>query len=135
MKTAIFPGSFNPWHEGHQEILDKALEVFDKVIVAQGINPTKSVPKTLVILHPRVEVIQFSGLLIDKIKILSEIKAIVKGLRNSNDFLYEQTQQYWNEDLGIIIPTFYIISNRNKVHISSSAIKIIQGFKNESSGT
>jgi pantetheine-phosphate adenylyltransferase len=41
MKIAVYPGSFNPWHEGHQEILYKALDLFDQVIIAVGVNATK----------------------------------------------------------------------------------------------
>ena len=55
--------------------------------------------------------------------------AIIKGLRNSADFEYEKIQQYWNEDLGMKIPTIYIISNRNLTHISSSAIRAIEKIR------
>lgn len=124
MKTAIFPGSFNPWHEGHQDILDQALKVFDKVIVAQGMNRKKDPPEGLCLKQDRVEVIFYHGLLVD---ILKKYRAdvVIKGLRNTTDFEYEKIQQYWNEDLGIQIPTYYIISNRNLVHISSSAIRLV----------
>ena len=129
MKTAIYPGSFNPWHDGHQDVLNKALAVFDKVIVAQGLNPAKSEPLAFSI--SKVEVVSFTGLLKDFINNYSDyrINAIIKGIRNSNDFEYEKTQQYWNEDLGIVIPTIYFISDRSLVHVSSSAIRQIDVFK------
>ena len=45
MKIAIYPGSFNPWYQGHLDICEKALQIFDKIIIAQGINnPLKSTP-------------------------------------------------------------------------------------------
>lgn len=46
MSLAIYPGSFNPWHRGHQDILDKALQVFDQVVVACGTNGSKEPPRT-----------------------------------------------------------------------------------------
>lgn len=132
MKTAIFPGSFNPWHEGHQEVLNKALQIFDKVIIAQGYNPEKCPPITLesIFNSSQISYRQYSGLLVDFINRQPElINAVIKGLRNSQDLEYEKIQQYWNEDLGINIPTFYIISDRNLTHISSSAIRATEQFK------
>lgn len=141
MKTAIYPGSFNPWHEGHTDVVSKAIKVFDKVIIAVGVNPDKK--KSTETLHlikrigwilvmlpesPRIEVVQFNGLLKDFIK-EGDYSAVIKGLRNAPDFEYEKIQQYWNEDLGIRIPTFYVISDRKFVHISSSAIKAIKSFE------
>ena len=47
MKIAIFPGSFNPWHQGHEDVLKKSLQVFDKVILVQMQNPDKKEDKVL----------------------------------------------------------------------------------------
>lgn len=125
MKIAIYPGSFNPWHEGHADILNKALMVFDKVIVAQGINSDKEVPEILYLqgYDERVDVVHFTGTLKEYLDDRKDISVIVKGLRNGNDLIYEMTQQYWNEDLGIEIPTAYFASDRVLTHISSSAIR------------
>lgn len=128
MKVAVYPGSFNPWHAGHANVLEQALQIFDKVYVMQGLNPLKETPQEIVIAtDQRVVVRQYSGLLADNIP--NDTTAIIKGLRNSTDFEYEKIQQYWNEDLGISIPTVYIISDRKLVHISSSAIKMVEKFK------
>jgi pantetheine-phosphate adenylyltransferase len=133
MKVAIYPGSFNPWHAGHQSVLNQAVQIFDKVIVAQGINPEKDVPKSLpeeLFYDPRLIIDSYSGKLVDYINSHREtIDAVIKGLRNTTDFEYEKIQQYWNEDLGVYIPTFYIISDRSMVHLSSSAIRTVEKLK------
>jgi pantetheine-phosphate adenylyltransferase len=137
MKIAVYPGSFNPWHKGHEDILAKALLVFDKVVIAQGINPDKNfhdvnIPSKLYGTHgPRIQLAKFRGLLADFIKNESgfEFVAVIRGLRNGQDFEFERTQQYWNEDLGLQIPTVYFIADRELTHISSSAIRAVEVFK------
>lgn len=143
MKVAIYPGSFNPWHEGHTDVLAKALKVFNIVYVAIGINPAKDSKPA----HERVqevgraieaalgrgqsysvEVHSFSGLLVDYVK-ETKPNAIVRGLRNASDLEFERNQQYFNEDLGITVPTLYLVTDRKLSHISSSAIRMVDFFK------
>ncbi len=142
--NCIFPGSFNPWHKGHNEVIYKALQVFDTVVVAQGYNPNKKEEIRFLSKEGigqswdrhKLIVDKFDGRLVDYIhkynylaKQEEQIHAIVKGLRNAQDLEYETTQQYWNEDLGITLPVFYIIAGRDKRHISSSAIRLLEKFK------
>lgn len=144
MKVAIYPGSFNPWHEGHEEILQRALQIFGKVIVAVGTNPEKSASadeavKELIarlsygIKNGCVEVVKFEGLLADYVNGLNEldykVHAVVRGLRNTQDFEFEKAQLYWNQDLKIGVPTMFFIAGRNTSHISSSAIRAIKAMK------
>lgn len=132
MRTAIFPGSFNPWHKAHEHILKQSLEIFDKVYVARGRNGSK--PKADTNIPPleeygsRVEVIEFTGTLADFATEL-KVNAVVRGLRNIFDFYEEKDNQYWHEDLGLNIPIFYIISSRELSHISSKAVRIVDSFK------
>lgn len=135
-KLAVYPGTFNPWHDGHRDVLKNALKVFDQVIIAVGINPEKRIQASTSVLEiakeyesdTRITVVSFSTLLKDFAQ-QAGATAIVRGLRNGQDFELEKTQQYWNEDLGCKIPTAYFISDRNLVHISSSAIRAVEKFK------
>lgn len=151
VKIAIYPGSFDPWHEGHSDILKKALKCFDKVIVAVGTNPEKYSPNevearvaaaTRLIdkkfpMRPII-VEAMNGFLVDYAnyhETLVEgevVVAIIRGLRNGNDLQYEQSQQYWSEDLGLKIPMVYFICDRKLSHISSSAIRYIKKIKKAS---
>lgn len=135
-KIAFYPGSFNPWHKGHSDILRKALQVFDKVIVGVGINPDKGGNYNLDecfndfrdIFDKQVEIRHFNGLLVNHVKEL-EVDAVIRGLRNGHDLEYEMNQQYWNEDLGLEIPVVYFICDRSLGHVSSSAIRMIDQIK------
>ncbi len=134
MYVALYPGSFDPWHQGHVNVLEQALKVFDRVVVCRLSNPNKdpSYPLPVQLYDKygidRVEVTGSKKLLRDYVKDVNPF-CIIKGLRNGQDFEYEKMQQYWNEDLGVTIPTFYIISDRSLVHISSSAIRQVEKFK------
>ncbi len=133
-KLAIYPGSFNPWHEGHADILKKALCVFDKIIVLQGHSQNKPEVKDKGFLaqatmySDRVEAGFFKGLLADAIHNI-KADAIIRGLRNGYDLEYEINLQYWNEDLGIKIPFVYFVTDRKYGHISSSAIRELKAIR------
>lgn len=141
MKTAIYPGSFNPWHEGHQDILEKALQVFDRVILARAQNPDPKkseirqswseceIPERLV---QKIIFVEIQGFLHKYVEVSTayEISAVIRGLRNGYDLQHEMNQQYWYEDLGLKIPVVYFITDRKLGHISSSAIRDIRRFKN-----
>jgi len=134
MTTAVYPGSFNPWHKGHEDILRKSLRVFDEVIIAVGINPDKIniLPSVTHIvdkdIQTKVQILYFEGLLVD-FATEKKVDAVIRGLRNGHDLQYEMNQQYWNEDLGLEMPIVYFICDRTLSHISSSAIRALKKVK------
>ena len=139
---AIYPGSFNPWHAGHSDVLNKALAVFGQVQITVAINPDKPGEDVWaraenirqLVDKDRVEVRVTHGFLVDYIKDNPDIKAIVRGLRDGKDLENERIQQYWNEDLAkegniYLPPTVYFLTHRDLVHISSSAIRTVDKLK------
>jgi pantetheine-phosphate adenylyltransferase len=131
MKVAIYPGSFNPIHAGHHNIIEKALKVFDKVIIAQGINPDKGITDVNI---PSAETYGKYGKKVQVVKFMTTLPefavdknavAIIRGLRSGVDLETEKAQQYWYEDLGLTIPIVYFICDRGLTHISSSAVRAV----------
>ena len=94
-KIALFPGSFNPFHAGHLNILKKAEQTFDKIIIAVGQNTQKSNTKQGFKL-PRVlssyEIIHYSGLLTDCIRSVHYPVTVIRGLRNTQDFEFRSEE-------------------------------------------
>ena len=146
-KIGIYPGSFNPWHKGHRDVLNKALQVFDRVDIVLMQNPEKDevglstrlawiTSKTHHI--PNVKIywddISLLNFVNDSIRKEPEAKfSIIRGLRNGNDLQYEMNNQYWNEDVGVKVPFVYFITDRSLAHVSSSAIRSVNklGLKHE----
>ncbi|MDI1355600.1 MAG: adenylyltransferase/cytidyltransferase family protein [bacterium] len=128
-KVAVFAGSFNPFHKGHYNVLQKAERIFDKVIVAFGKNPEKDghpykVPTTL----NNRQVEQYDSLLTDFISSLGHDVTVIRGLRNSTDFQYEQNQYRYIQELMPDIKIVNIFCDKEFEHISSSGIRTLEPF-------
>lgn len=128
-RIAVFPGSFNPFHKGHYNVLQKAEKIFDKVIIAFGNNPEKGerhwgVPQT--IKNRQIET--YSGLLTDFVAELGEEVIVIRGLRNSTDFQYEQNQYRYIQELMPNIRIVNIFCDKEFEHISSSGIRTLEKF-------
>jgi pantetheine-phosphate adenylyltransferase len=126
----VFAGSFNPFHLGHLNVLEKAERIFDKVIVAFGRNPDKSddrdwkVPEG--IKNRQIE--EYHGLLTDFVAGLGHEVVVVRGLRNSTDFQYEQNQYRYIQELMPGIRIVNIFCDKEFEHISSSGIRTLEKF-------
>ena len=133
MKKAVFPGSFDPITLGHCEIIEKACEIFDKLIVSVGNNSNKnyrfSLNKRLKFIsdefinNPKVYVEKYEGLTVDFCK-NKNIKHIVRGLRNPADFEFEKKIALFNNSLENV-ETIFFLTSPNNAFISSSMVREI----------
>jgi len=133
-KTALFPGSFDPFTAGHLNILKRALTMFDEVVVAVGINQDKrglfSNEKKLEIINQAIQgmdnvrAIEYDCLTIDACRQLG-IKHIVRGVRNMLDFETERSIADANRCLAPDIETIIIPTAQEFAHISSTAVRDI----------
>ena len=135
-KIAIYAGSFNPFHIGHLDILKKAEQIFDKVIIAKGINKKKNIDRetwnlefeNLINLFPKNEIIEYNGLLTDLIKDKYPDITLIRGLRNGYDLEAENTLTTFMKDMYPNLKIVYINSDKQFEHISSSAIREIKTY-------
>jgi pantetheine-phosphate adenylyltransferase len=131
-KVAVYPGTFDPFHNGHLEIIRRALGTFDRLIVALGLNPEKETIFTLderldmiqnsVDGDPRVECDAFEGLLVRYAE-RKHAQAIVRGLRAVSDFEYEFQLALMNRKLSRNIETFFLMTAHRYLYVSSRIIK------------
>ena len=142
MNIAVMPGSFDPVTNGHLDVLERALKIFDKVIIAIGENPRKdylfSVEDRKEMIRKatkgmRVEVDHFSGLLTDFAK-KKGASAIVKGLRAVSDFEYEFQAALMNRKLDTKIETVFVMTRGMYCYLSSSIVKEVASLGGKLTG-
>ncbi|MEN6441658.1 MAG: pantetheine-phosphate adenylyltransferase [Syntrophobacter sp.] len=132
---AVYPGSFDPITNGHIDLLERGLKIFDRIVIAIAANPGKSplftieercdLIKAALAGHPdvdRVRVDLFHGLLVDYIKTIPA-KAILRGLRAISDFEYEFQMALMNRKLNADVETLFIMTGMRWIYISSRIIK------------
>ncbi len=129
MRTAIIPGSFDPMTLGHKDIVERAGKLFDRVIVAIMVNPDKKgrftfaerkmIAELTLIDIPEATVITADGYLADLASALKAC-AIVKGVRNTEDFEYEQDMAVFNHDRNPTTETVYLPAYGDIADISST---------------
>src|SRR6266487_1213296 len=136
MRRAVYPGSYDPVTNGHLDIIERSVEVFDEVVIAVMINKSKSTLFTVeervemlreVTAHlPAVRVDSWHGLLVQYCE-KHGIKAIVKGLRAVSDFDYELQMAQMNQQLSGI-DTFFISTSPQYSFLSSSLVREVARF-------
>jgi len=138
MKIAVYPGSFDPITNGHLDIIERAICIFDELIVALAINPHKS---TLFSVQERISMIKevtqaltkvkvkkFSGLLIDFMK-QNNAHVIIRGMRAISDFEYESQLALMNKKLAPEIETIFMVTDYKYAYLNSGIVKEIASFK------
>ena len=132
-KSAVYPGSFDPITNGHVDIINRGLGIFNKIIVLVGYNPNKlttlfSVEERISMIrdvigdNPRIEVDSFSGLLVDYVK-KSEASCILRGLRAMSDFEYEFQLALINRKLSRNIESVFLMTGSKWFYCNSSIVK------------
>lgn len=137
MKTAIFPGSFDPFTKGHEAIAEQALRLFDKVIIAIGENVSK---RSLLSLdarkrlicdlyknEPRIECVTYSSLT-TCLAHQKQAVAIIRGVRNAIDFEYERTMAQTNKRLQPDVETLLLLTPPSLADVSSSTVRELLAF-------
>ncbi len=142
-RIAVYPGSFDPITNGHADIVQRALTMFDKVIVAIAENVRKAPLFTVeerkqhileAVGHdPRVEVDAFEGLLIEYVQ-RRGARIIVRGLRALADFEYEFQLAHMNRRLGKGVDTIFLMTSEKDFYVSSSLVKEVAQFGGKVTG-
>ena len=130
MKVAVYPGSFDPITNGHLEILKRALNIFDKVIMLVAVNPNKKSRFNAedrvnmikeAVNDPRVEVDSYEGLTVEYAK-KHNASHLIRGLRAVTDFEYEFSLASANDFIDSSVDTVFLMSKAEKSFINSSMI-------------
>ncbi len=134
MKIALFPGSFDPFTKGHEDIILRAIPLFDKIVIGVGNNSSK---KYLFTIEQRlewikktfsnqasVEVTNYEGLTVDYCKKINA-NYILRGLRNPIDYNYESNIAYMNKALENDIETVFLLTSPEFMAINSTIVRDI----------
>jgi pantetheine-phosphate adenylyltransferase len=139
-RIGVYAGSFDPFHVGHKDVLDQAMEFFDEVHLAAGNNPTKDLnnreplPKFLNTYGCKVD--HYSGLLSDYMNKLgydndTSRVYLVRGLRDGDDLSYEDKQLRYLKSMYPGLQTMFFRCNFIHDHISSSSLRALRKFSEE----
>jgi pantetheine-phosphate adenylyltransferase len=140
LKTAIYPGTFDPITNGHLDVLERALKLFDKVIVGIAQSPPKqplfSLKERVALAEEsvkhlkNVEVKGFDNLLVDFVK-ENNSTIIIRGLRAMSDFEHEFQSASINRKLAPKIESVFVMTNERHFYLSASLVREVARFKGE----
>lgn len=131
MRVAIYPGSFDPLTNGHLSLIQRGLEMFDRLVVAIAVNPKKTPlfsteeRRQLIreaVPDPRVEVDDFQGLLVEYAR-RRGINVLLRGLRALSDFDYEFQMANMNRKLAPTVETVFMMTGEDYFYISSQLVR------------
>ncbi len=137
MRSAIYPGTFDPITNGHLDVIGRACTIFDKIHVAvannAGKEPLFTPDERLELIqanvsdNPQVEVLQFNGLIVDLARELKAV-ALIRGLRAVSDFEYEFQMAQMNRHLDGEVETIFLMPNEEYFFTSSQLVKQVFRF-------
>ena len=143
MRTAVYAGSFDPITRGHEDLIRRSLAFVDRIVVAVATNISKQPLFTLEERvafvraaagdNPRIDVQQFSGLLVDFARQVGA-DLIIRGLRAVADFEYEFQMALMNRHLAPQLETVFMVPSLDTTYISSSLVREVARFRGDVSG-
>ncbi len=136
-KRAVYPGMFDPVHNGHLDLIERSLRIFDELIVAVVANPSK---EPLFPVRDRLDmideatsglsnlrIVSFDGLLID-LMVRERADCVVRGIRAVSDFEYEFQMALMNRKLRDTVETVFMMPHEKYTYIASKLIKEVSSF-------
>jgi pantetheine-phosphate adenylyltransferase len=142
-RIALYPGSFDPWTNGHLDILSRAVKMFDKIIVTVAVNNKKNAVFTgeerIELIKEsiqnydwsdQVEIIQFTGLLIDLAR-KKDVNVLLRGVRQISDFEYEFRMALANRRLAPEVDTVFLMPDEQLTFISATIVKEIAAWNGD----
>ena len=144
MKTAVYPGAFDPVTNGHIDIIERALKLFDKLYILVGENPQKTatfspeervkmLKESLKKHNHRIEIEHFNGLLLEYVK-KKKSNVIIRGLRAISDFEFEFQRAQFNREFAKDVETIFLMTKDDYAFLSSSIVKEIAMFSGSVKG-
>ncbi len=140
MKTVIYPGTFDPVTNGHIDVIERAIDLFDKVVVTVARNPIKSpmfsVEERLIMLREslkefdRVSIDSFEGLVVDHAKEVGAV-GIIRGLRAISDFEYEFQMALMNRKLDEDLRTIFLMPHEKYTYLNSTIVRNLAQFNSD----
>ena len=140
MRKVLYPGTFDPVTYGHIDIIQRACDLFDKIVVTVAINPTKtplfSIQERIEFIiesmkkYPQVSVDSFDGLVVAHAKNIGAI-GIIRGLRAMSDFEYEFQMALMNRKLAKDINTVFLMPHEKYTYLNSSIIRNLASLNSD----